>query len=637
MRKTVVLLGVAALAAMLAAPALAANRGVTFTPIGFIDPPGAFPYSAVTAMNPEGTVFMANPSFLGNYCVEWTRENGWGTQIGSASSTCRIASNGTVMASGVYPTSNPLGFPGSLPSTWPGTWTGTLDAWTQIPPNADYPMGCTGSSSMSFYDMGGNGDYATGLTYVQTTTPTNCSLYNAFRWDRATNTTVALGVPSGSRGTRGNGISDDGNTVVGWGQAVFQGRRGARWDNGTWSWLSDPNGETPKICAQSGGGCTSNSASTTTGCPEFVDDGNCVDRGTCQNIGTCQNRGTCVSNQCVGGTNPGASCTSDSQCRGACLGGSNDGTTCTSNSVCQGTCTGGTNPGALCTSSNACAGTCTGPNAGAVCTSNGACPDTLVCVDNPDWNDRLFKGEAYAVSPDGHYACGRNFGYDFPDGWNAGYRANPDGSFTPIPPPESFQDFVDPYTISANGKTIGGRVGNPFFGAIAFFWTESMGTQDLQLFLVQQGLDELFFWYFGDRSAVFDVSADGKILGGTAVNPDNQFEGFIVDISKVWVCHVPPGHPENARTLGISSDDAADHLAHGDFLGTCEFLNSGGLSRAAELRQRLNQNHNMSVDPDLIPPSNPVDYDLVTGRRNRTAWGAPIERTRRNRRYSPRD
>jgi hypothetical protein len=68
-------------------------------------------------------------------------------------------------------------------------------------------------------------------------------------------------------------------------------------------------------------------------------------------------------------------------------------------------------------------------------------------------------------------------------------------------------------------------------------------------------------------------------------------EGYIVDISKLWVCHVPPGQPENARTLGIGIESAADHVAHGDFLGTCEFMNSGALSRAIETRQQLSQQY----------------------------------------------
>ena len=137
-----------------------------------------------------------------------------------------------------------------------------------------------------------------------------------------------------------------------------------------------------------------------------------------------------------------------------------------------------------------------------------------------------------------------------------------------------------------------GMIGNPWFGSIPAFWNEGTGTVDLHLFLVAQGLDELFFWYLTQLN---DVSADGTVMAGIGYNPDGWQEGFVVDLHKVWICHAPPGHPENARTLGISFRDVGSHIAHGDFLGTCEFLNSGGLSRSAALRDRLNRGY--SADP----------------------------------------
>ena len=38
---------------------------------------------------------------------------------------------------------------------------------------------------------------------------------------------------------------------------------------------------------------------------------------------------------------------------------------------------------------------------------------------------------------------------------------------------------------------------------------------------------------------------------------------------KVLVCHVPPGNPDNPRTISISEDDEQDHLDHGDSPGVC--------------------------------------------------------------------
>jgi hypothetical protein len=38
---------------------------------------------------------------------------------------------------------------------------------------------------------------------------------------------------------------------------------------------------------------------------------------------------------------------------------------------------------------------------------------------------------------------------------------------------------------------------------------------------------------------------------------------------KVDICHVPPGNPDNARTISVSANAVAAHLAHGDYLGEC--------------------------------------------------------------------
>jgi len=526
MRSSLKLLGAAAVAAVLATSAFAANRGVTFTSIGFIDNPGPFPASAIYSMNPQGTIFMASPNYFGNYCFEWTREGGWGTEVGEATSACRISANGTIMASGLYPGSDPA-------YAWPGTWAGAANVWNPIPPDADYEP-CGGSGTMSFYDMGGNGDYATGLTWKA-----GCDA-NAFRWDKATNTTVNLGSPNGDS-SRGNAISNDGSTVVGWGRMLFGNWRGASWHNGTWSWIDGQGNIEPQACAGSGKACTYNGDDPIYGCPgEYVDDAHC-------------DTASCVGNVCVGGPNAGTSCSYDYECSGYCVG---------------------------------------GPNAGDLCDQDYYCPDTLVCIDNPAWSNAAYKGEARDISNNG-YVVGRNFGFDYPD-WNDAYRQNPNGSFTRIPTAESYPDTWEPARISEDGKTVVGMIGNPFFGSIPAFWNEGTGTQDVQLFLIAQGLDELYFWYL---TQLTDVSADGTVMSGIGYDQDFNQQGIIIDMKKLWVCHAPPGHPENARTLGVEFGSVGNHLAHGDFLGTCEFVNSGGLSRAAELRQRLQKNKNVSVNP----------------------------------------
>ena len=560
MKKSLGLLGAAAVAALMVTSASAANRGVSFTPIGFHpDATGPFLSSNIYSMNPQGTVFMATPTFFGNYCFQWTREGGWGTEIGEATSACQMSANGTIMASGLYPGSDPA-------YAWPGTWQGQPNLWSPIPAHSDFEW--CGGEGMYFFDMGGNGDYATGLSWRA-----GCDAV-PFRWDKATNTTVSLDTPGGDSG-RGNGISNDGKTVVGWSQMLFGTWRGARWNNGTPTWIDGQGNIEPKVCAQSGKACTGDFDDPVYGCPEFVDDSHCA-------------TASCIDTVCVGGPTPGATCEYDYECEGFCVG---------------------------------------GPNDGGICNQDYYCPDSPVCIDNPAWSHAAFKGEARAISNNG-YVVGTNSGYDYPQ-WNDAYRQNPNGSFTIIPTAETYPDTWEPFVISDDGKTVAGIIGNPFFGSIPAFWNEGTGTQDLQLFLLAQGLDELYFWYL---TAINDISADGTVMAGTGFDSDFNQQGFIVDLKKMWVCHDPGSNPEHARTLGVEFGAVGNHIAHGDFLGTCEFLNSGGLSRAADLRERLQKNKNVSVNPlgissKLSALNGPQSMDprVTLGARSRMSGKSPMK------------
>jgi hypothetical protein len=41
-------------------------------------------------------------------------------------------------------------------------------------------------------------------------------------------------------------------------------------------------------------------------------------------------------------------------------------------------------------------------------------------------------------------------------------------------------------------------------------------------------------------------------------------------VEKVTICHIPPGNPDNAHTIVVGAPAVPAHLAHGDFLGSCE-------------------------------------------------------------------
>ena len=52
-----------------------------------------------------------------------------------------------------------------------------------------------------------------------------------------------------------------------------------------------------------------------------------------------------------------------------------------------------------------------------------------------------------------------------------------------------------------------------------------------------------------------------------------QGPGALAQGTKVEVCHIPPGNPDNAHTITISENAVSAHLAHGDHVGACD---SGG-------------------------------------------------------------
>lgn len=53
--------------------------------------------------------------------------------------------------------------------------------------------------------------------------------------------------------------------------------------------------------------------------------------------------------------------------------------------------------------------------------------------------------------------------------------------------------------------------------------------------------------------------------------------GAIAQESKVDVCHIPPGNPENAHTITISENALGAHLDHGDHLGACDSTQTAGV------------------------------------------------------------
>jgi hypothetical protein len=67
-----------------------------------------------------------------------------------------------------------------------------------------------------------------------------------------------------------------------------------------------------------------------------------------------------------------------------------------------------------------------------------------------------------------------------------------------------------------------------------------------------------------NRKVVVAVLVLAMAAFGAVASLNAESEG------KVDICHIPPGNPANAHTINVSVNAIPAHLAHGDFLGSCE-------------------------------------------------------------------
>jgi hypothetical protein len=72
----------------------------------------------------------------------------------------------------------------------------------------------------------------------------------------------------------------------------------------------------------------------------------------------------------------------------------------------------------------------------------------------------------------------------------------------------------------------------------------------------------------GGTSAITQLVSpkDGKSGNNAAQNQGSSANQYG---HKVLICHIPPGHPENAHTISVDQSAVPAHLAHGDTLGPC--------------------------------------------------------------------
>ena len=222
----------------------------------------------------------------------------------------------------------------------------------------------------------------------------------------------------------------------------------------------------------------------------------------------------------------------------------------------------------------------------------------------------VFVGEAFRTNPNGSTIVGGNYSSAETGGIREGWIFDADGVRPTGQLPGAF--FLDAgfnFAVSEDGRTAGGRFGfGPFSSAT--LWTETTGIINLNQFLIDQGRTEPFDGWF--MVQVNDISGTGAgddvvRLVVWAANPDfflgNQT--VLIDISRVKVCHAPPGNPANKRTLVTSWGSVEEHVGHGDFLGSCE----AAFARTARARSAREQ---FGIDPTNVCLQSAVSDFMAT-------------------------
>jgi hypothetical protein len=178
-------------------------------------------------------------------------------------------------------------------------------------------------------------------------------------------------------------------------------------------------------------------------------------------------------------------------------------------------------------------------------------------------------GEAFNSTPDGSTIIGFNAGptANFP---SKPWRWTQSGGV-------QLMDKIAPNgiagatAISDDAQVIAGIGGSTSLdpgdlgGRKLFLWTPELGSVDFVQFLQSQGtfLDGYILSY------VPSMSSDGTTLVGSGVAPNVQ-GGWIVRMSKVNICHAPPGNPGKAHTINVPfRGTMSEHLSHGDTIGVC--------------------------------------------------------------------
>jgi hypothetical protein len=76
------------------------------------------------------------------------------------------------------------------------------------------------------------------------------------------------------------------------------------------------------------------------------------------------------------------------------------------------------------------------------------------------------------------------------------------------------------------------------------------------------------------------------------------------DGTKVYICHIPPGEPENRHTICVSPNAEPAHLAnHGDYIGECDQVVCGSNLSVPAWRPLVDQTAKLKVDDFQLFPN----------------------------------
>lgn len=124
----------------------------------------------------------------------------------------------------------------------------------------------------------------------------------------------------------------------------------------------------------------------------------------------------------------------------------------------------------------------------------------------------------------------------------------------------------------------------------------------------------LFLFMLAVQACSDPISSNERLIElETPLLVNQTAEGVAAD--KVEICHVPPGNPDNARTISVSANALAAHLAHGDTEGACEEIqgdegDEGG--DEGDQEEGDEEEEGEQIEICHVPPGNPDNAHTIS-------------------------